>query len=450
LNNIYVSMNMMDVDKPIQGNNSITLFAGLSADELTLASSITNTTYLGYYQNALSATLGSPSAGSEHWTPLYNYVFKCNAAIKGLTHSTTLTPNVKQQLLGEAKFMRAFVYFYLVNLFGDVPLALTTDPEINSLLARSPKSEIYQQIVLDLTESEMLLSDKYLASSLLAITTERVRPTKWAAKALLARVYLYTGEYAKSETESTSVINNSTLYGPLPTLNNAFLKNSREAIWQIQPTSINFNTGDAQTFIIPATGPSTGGDEENPVYLSQTLLKSFEPSDQRALNGNWVDTTIYTISSAPLVQDTIAFAYKYKINSSPGVTSANSMAEYFMVLRLGEQYLIRSEARVYLGNIGGAQSDLNTIRNRAGLSNTIAGDMASLLNAILHERQVELFCEWGHRWLDLKRTNNVDHVMLTITPQKANATAWKSFQQLYPIPVLELQKAPNLIQNPDY
>ncbi|WP_315815288.1 RagB/SusD family nutrient uptake outer membrane protein [Paraflavitalea speifideaquila] len=93
---------------------------------------------------------------------LYNFVFKCNAAIEGLTRSTTLTPAVKQQLLGEAKFMQAFMYFYLVNEFGDVPLALTTDPQANTLLARSPQAKVYEQIITDLLEAEQQLSNDYL------------------------------------------------------------------------------------------------------------------------------------------------------------------------------------------------------------------------------------------------------------------------------------------------
>ena len=121
-----------------------------------------------------------------------------------------------------------------------------------------------------------------------------------------------------------------------------------------------------------------------------------------------------------------------------------------MVLRLGEQYLIRSEARAVQNKIDDAQSDLNVIRQRAGLESTIASDKNSLLNAILAERKAELFTEMGHRWLDLKRTNKIDEVMSVETPQKAGGTEWKSYQQFYPIPTRELERAPNLIQNPGY
>lgn len=445
LTTLYSSMNT----NPIQGaeySGSIALFAGLSADEYNLSSSISSPIYLNYYHNKLTQS-NMPTSGSEHWAPLYNFIFKCNAAIDGLSASAGLTPAVKQQLLGEAKFMRAFFYFYLVNLFGDVPLALATDPAINTLLPRTPKTQVYNQIVADLKEAISLLSVNYLDETLLKTTNERIRPTKWAAGAMLARVYLYTNDYANAEEQATAVINNIELYNLLP-LNDVFLKNSREAIWQIQPTDVGFNTLEARTLIIPATGP-TITTLTQPVYLSNFLLHSFESGDQRAVYGNWIDTTIYSLT--PTLLDTVAYPYKYKLNNlDPGITSSGNMQEYFMVLRLAEQYLIRAEARAQQNNIVGAQSDLNVIRSRADLPNTMAGDKTSLLEAILHERQVELFSEWGYRWFDLKRSTKIDIVMSVITPQKAIGTAWQSYQQLYPLPLSELQAAPNLVQNPGY
>ena len=126
-----------------------------------------------------------------------------------------------------------------------------------------------------------------------------------------------------------------------------------------------------------------------------------------------------------------------------------------MVLRLGEQYLIRAEARARLGsNLSGAIGDLDKIRSRAGLpliATTNPGiTQPALIDKIMHERQVELFSEFGHRWFDLKRTNTVDAVMNVVTPLKAAGAPWQPYQALYPIPITELQKAPNLTQNPGY
>jgi hypothetical protein len=417
------------------GNFSISQLCGLSADEFVVYDATSLQNAKAYYTNNLKSN-GTPISGSEHWSPLYNYIFKCNAAIAGLNASDALTPAVKQQLLGEAKFLRAFFYFYLVNLYGDVPLALTTDPKINSMLSRTSVSNVYEQIIVDLKEAQQLLSPDFLRENVQATTTDRIRPSKWAATALLARAYLYKGDNTNAETQATAVINNSSLFG-LPALNNVFLKNSMEAIWQIQPTNTNFNTEDGRWFIIPSTGFSS-------VYLislNNQLLNSFEAGDHRSANSNWVKNII-------LGSTTYYYPYKYKVTSSPGVTSAGGMTEYLMVLRLGEQYLIRAEARAKLNNIPGAQSDLNAIRTRAGLLSTTANTESTLLAAILHERQVELFTEWGHRWFDLKRTGNVNIVMSVVAPLKGGT--WQTTDQLYPLPQSDLDKAPNLVQNTGY
>jgi len=450
-NSLFNQMNTT----PFQGVSataSISILSGLSADELTLLSNATSPIYLGYYNNALINRFGVQTAGGDdQWGPIYNLIFKCNDALEGLNNSSKLSPDVKTQLTGEAKLLRAFYYFYLVNLFGDVPLALTTDPEVNTLLSRSSKTKVYEQIIDDLKEAEGLLSSNFLDVTLTKTTTERVRPTRWAATALLARAYLCTGEWAKAEDRASAVIANTSLFGPLPTLNNAFLKNSREAIWQIQPTNINLNTAEGQSWIIPATGPGN----RNIAILSKTLLNSFEAGDQRKAFGNWIDTTIYSISQAPF-RDTVTYVYKYKKDAiasaaGGGVTSTDAMTEYFMVLRLAEQYLIRAEVRARQGKVAEAKADLDVIRTRAGLLGTSANDEASLLTAILEERRHELFCEWGHRWLDLKRTGKINEVMNVVTPIKSNGTVqWQPYQALYPIPYLELQRAPNLVQNPGY
>jgi hypothetical protein len=123
-----------------------------------------------------------------------------------------------------------------------------------------------------------------------------------------------------------------------------------------------------------------------------------------------------------------------------------------MVLRLGEQYLIRAEARAQQGKVtgaGSAEEDLDAIRTRAGLSPTTASTQAQMLDAILQERRVELFAEWGHRWLDLKRTNTIDQVMSVVAPSKGGV--WESYKALYPIPFNELLLNPKLKpQNPGY
>ena len=209
-------------------------------------------------------------------------------------------------------------------------------------------------------------------------------------------------------------------------INNVFLKESSETLWQLKPGDNPINTMEASQFIIQ----SIPGQQH---ALTNALLNAFEPGDLR-LN-NWVGSITSTDGST-----TLHFAYKYKAY----VTETQSL-EYSIVFRLAEQYLIRAEARAHLGNISGAQQDLNMIRNRAGLSNTTANSMNDLLEAILQERRVELFTEHGQRWFDLKRTGNAGTVLSLVKPN------WQETDVLFPIPESELEINPNLLpQNTGY
>jgi len=414
------------------GLTSMSLFGGLSADELRLYPGSPSVSIAAYFTNGLT---NSNTMGTDFWNKIYPVIFYCNSALEGLNGSASLTPTVKQELTGEAKFVRAFCYFYLVNLYGDVPLALSSDSKVNAVLARTAKAQVYQQIVSDLKDAQSLLSQQYVGSDAISPKMERTRPTQWAATALLARVYLYTGDWVDAEAQASTVIGNTSLFS-LAKLNSVFLKNSTEAIWQLQPVlTTPSNTQDGAMFILPTAGPNI---TSNPVFLSNNLLDSFEANDLR--RANWVDSV--TVGAT-----TYFYSYKYK---NPGTSSG--VTEYTMVFRLAEQYLIRAEARVKQNNLTGAIEDLDQVRNRAGLplvSVTNPGITQSpLLDAILHERQVELFTEWGHRWLDLKRTGKADAVMSVATPQKGGV--WNSNWQLYPISLTELQKDPNLVQNASY
>ncbi|WP_426582653.1 RagB/SusD family nutrient uptake outer membrane protein [Mucilaginibacter sp. R-33] len=428
LTGLYIKMSSSGLQS--NGVTSMPLLTGLSGDELVLYSGTHNETYSAFYTNSLtSSNFGYPNP----WSNLYSLIFTCNSAIEGLSRSSELTPSIKNQLLGEAKFLRAFYYFYLVNLFGDVPLALSTDYTVNSTLSRSPKDIVYQQIIIDLKEAQAILNDNYVDNSLVNATSERVRPNKWAAIALLARAYLYHGEYANAENTAAEVIGHTALYG-LTGLNDVFQMNSREAIWQLQPVNNGFNTEDARLFIIPSTGLS----DEWPVYLSNQLLNSFESGDQRKVS--WISR--FTDNSVTPAVD-YYYSYKYKVSEF-----GQPVTEYAMVLRLSEQYLIRAEARAQQNKLSEAATDLDAIRQRAGVNKTTATAQTALLEAIMHERQVELFSEWGHRWLDLKRLNKVNEVMSNVTPLKGGI--WNTNRQLYPIPAGEILKDPNLTQNPSY
>lgn len=393
-------------------SGNTTFYAGLSADELYYYTNDSK-------QEFLKNEIGPGNHGlisSLFWSPAYNYIYTANACIEGLATSTTLTPSVKKGLTGEAKFIRAYCYFYLVNLFGDVPLVTTTDYEQNAAMPRTPKTTVYNQIINDLTDAQSLLETSY-------VSADRARPNKWAATALLARVFLYKKEWAQAITQSSMVIS-SGMYSIQPTLNTVFLKNSDETIFQIQPGTNSINTWEGNVFV-PASNTVT------PTYLlTNTILNSFEAGDNRKTD--W-------IQSRTFAGQTVFYPFKYKIQSNSIVT------EYYIYLRLAEQYLIRSEAKAQQDDITGSKADLNIIRNRAGLSNTTANDKASLLLAIEHERQVEFFAEWGHRWFDLIRTNRANIVLNALKP-----ATWQPTDTLWPIPLIQINLNSALTQNPGY
>lgn len=409
---------------------------GLYADELQNFS--TNVAQKQLYTNALVASATGISYGIWSSAAEWGYIYDANAVISGLQTTVGCSPAVKQQLTGEALFVRAFWHFYFTNIYGDVPIVLTTSYTVNGDIARSPRVAVLQQVVADLQQANRLLNRNYVDATDTATTNERVRPNKAAALALLARTYLYLGDYskntayyAKADSAASAVISNSNY--SLSPLSGVFLENNTEAIWQIQtPSPALYDTGDGGLFIL-RSAPNAKS-TNNSTTISQQLMSSFEPGDQRATQ--WIGN--YTANSV-----TYYFPYKYK-----NYTLKNQ--EYETVLRLGEQYLIRAEARVHEGNLGGAASDLNMIRNRAGLANTTAATANDLATAILHERQVELFTEWGARWFDLCRTGNAPAVMSVVTPQKGGTWNPDNHQLLFPIPQSDRNSDINLSQNPGY
>ena len=350
------------------------------------------------------------------WNVPYGEIYAINALIEGVQTSTAITGEDRDRLLGEAMFLRAFNYFYLVNIFGDIPYVTTTDYQINAVITKTPVAQVWQKIINDLTVAESLLPDSYP-------TEERVRANKGAVKAMLARVYLYTENYDQAETYATAVINDAA-YAIEADPASVFLAGSPATIWSFHPGIAGQNTKEASTYNFSSGPPSKPA-------LSADLYNAFESADLRKT------TWIKTITNA---SGTWYRPYKYKQTAA-----TESSQEYTIILRLEEQYLIRAEARTINGDVSGAQQDLNITRNRAGLPNTTATTQDELKAAILQERRLEFFTEQSHRWFDLKRTGNAASVLSPIKP------GWQNRDILFPLPEAELLLNENLLpQNAGY
>jgi starch-binding outer membrane protein, SusD/RagB family len=410
------------------GINSLGFRTGLSADELTLFGGHSDMLRTALYANSLSRE------NVGFWTELYGFIYRANASIEGVTASDALTEQNKKQLLGEARFLRAFFYFYLVNLYGEAPLLLSTNYEVNAIAARTSVEQVYAQIIEDLEFARLNLHQNYLEADLETQSVKRLRPSAATASALLSRVYLFTNQWEKAAENSKTLIDDSRF--KLEDLSNVFKVQSEETIWSLQPVSqINFKT-DARVYVLRSAPNS-----EQPVTISNSLLDAFEIFDMRRTT--WVDSLIHEGS-------TYYYPYKYKDGEID-----EEIREYITVFRLAEQYLIHAEAMLHLNDISAAVGDLNKLRMRASDPDAAPQERLPLLEDNLtadqvfafleHERQIELFSEWGHRWLDLKRTARVDDVMTTETPKKGGI--WEPYKALYPIPIQDIQRNPSLRGN---
>lgn len=392
-------------------NSGGTSLMGNYADELDFYG--TNTQIMAFNNHTL---IPSNTLVSGLWNATYSQIYAANALLAGVENSALITGEDRDRLLGEALFIRAYLHFCLLNCFGQIPYVTTTDYTINTTIEKLDEPQLYQNIITDLNQAKSLLPETYPSA-------EKVRPNKSVVTALLARVYLYSKNWEQAESHATAVLENP-LYTWEENLSVVFLKDSRSTIWSLHAGIAGLNTKDARTFVF------TSGPPIRPA-LSVTLMNAFESGDLR--KNNWTRT----ISKGTA---TWAHANKYK-----KTTNTVTSQEYTILFRLAEQYLIRSEARVHRGNLSGAQADLNKIRRRAGLANNTANTPASLIDAIIQERRVELFLEQGHRWFDLKRTGKADAVLAALKPE------WKSTQVVLPLPESELLLNKNLLpQNVGY
>lgn len=378
---------------------------GNYADELDYYGNPQNET-AEFYNNSLIAT--SPNV-KRLWNLSYSQIYAANAVIEGVENSVNLPADDRDQLKGEALFVRALIHFYLANLYGDIPYVTTTDYVQNQHVSRIPIADIYNSISADLEIATQLLPENYVAA-------DRTRPNKFTVHALLARVNLYAGLWDEASAEASVVLDNTALYVSGQDLDEIFLKESTATIWQLAPVFSGGNALESGTFNFTMGPPPLSA-------LSSDLMMAFTVGDLRKVHWTEAVSNGSTIWYHP-------FKYKYD--------NTESSFEYSIILRLGEMYLIRAEARAHSGDLSGAKEDLNVIRSIAGLENTVALTQDEILDAILRERRLELFTEFGHRFFDLKRFNIIQPVLSAIKP------GWDAYDALFPIPEVELNLNPNL------
>lgn len=396
---------------PPFSNGATTIFTGLASDELNYTRAIAN--QLEFSANTITSE--NFIVYNNFWKSAYQIIYQANACIEGL-EASDLPIKIKNQLLGESHFIKAFCYWYLVHLFGDIPLVTTTNYETNAKLTRSAVRTVKDQILSDLLYARDLLVPEYPSE-------EKLRVNYYTVLALLSRYYLYEENWQEVERLSTEIIMSNT-YECETDINNVFLATGTESIWQLATDQIFFNTIEGNRFIPPPAGTV------KPSYtLTSELIGAFEPGDLRL--SDW--------TASKTVADVVyTYPFKYKV-------SFNMVkSEHYVVFRLAEIYINRAEARAHLGKDTAALEDINILRLRANLSERTLSNTSDVLEAIRQEKRIEFFAEWGHRWFDLKRTSKIDEVLSNVKSH------WESTDALFPIPYDEMIVNPNLEQNPGY
>ncbi len=382
---------------------------------------------------------------SRDWAYLYATIGKVNSVINNVeaVNDPVLTAARKKEILGEASFIRAFMYFQLVQLWGDVPLQLTDVKtisaanldEIYSVLfpARMPESDVYAQIIADL---EVALPNVRTTAE------HKGFVTKGAVNALLAKVYAtqQPHDWAKVAQYCDAVIAGG--YSLLPDYNQLWdnaNENSAESIFEI-----NYNGGitdgnwgtkifrglDWKKFNLPSNNLVRAFDQENDMIRKNASVIFQDVS------GKWSD------SHWP--QTHYPFINKYR-NFNEG------SSQNYIFIRLADILLLKAEALNESGDVAGAAALVNQIRNRVALPNTTAASTADMKLAIEKERRLELAFE-AHRWFDLKRTSRAIPVMNAATGANNENLGYtlNDNRLVWPVPQAELDKNSKLVQNAGY
>ncbi len=369
------------------------------------------------------------------WTRCYQGINRANAVIGRVPGITTGNEALKARLIGEATFARAFYYFSLVRLYGGVPLLTSETTELNNLTKpRASVEEVYAQLIGDLVAAETALPNKYTGSDI-------GRPTKGAAKALLAKVYLTRQEWSKASAKCKEVIDLG-VYDLWANYSEVFLlanENGKESIFDVQAISGGLNEGSAlQGYFRPNFDRAGFGDDP----VTQNHYEAYPAGDKR----RDVNVKLYTRTSTPAAPASIAYPCYVAKYLDPTATSNNDGANNFPVLRYADVLLMYAEA---LNEQGAGNADayaaINRLRKRAGLADLSGLTQDRFRDAVLLERRLELAFE-GHRWYDLVRTGRLVSAVKAQNP----AIPVLPHHLLYPIPQTERDVNPLLTQNPGY
>nr|WP_315255955.1 RagB/SusD family nutrient uptake outer membrane protein [uncultured Flavobacterium sp.] len=390
--------------------------------------------------DALTYNASNPSAEST-FIANYDGINRCNQALYILPQLDKVTPNLRNRLIGETKFLRAFMYFTLVKCYGGVPIidhlpVPGSDSDRIMQLTRKTAAEVYAFIENDLNDAIAALPDKSAYG-----TNERARASKGAAYALLAKVSLYQKNWQKV-VENCNKVTGYSIVDDYATMFRPAGKFDSESIFEIYAQgSVPAKGIEGYSNTQGARGAGGWGWGFN--TPSESLVNAYEAGDVRKVATIiFKGTTLYDGREVPTTVENDR--YNYKAYSS-AYTAAWETDVDIKYLRFAEVLLMKAEALNELGQTTEAIPLLNQIRNRAGLANTTFSSQGDVRTAIWKERRVEMAFEHD-RFFDLVRTGQA---------KAAFAVDGKVFiegkNELFPIPAVFLKQTGSLSsQNPGY
>ncbi|MEQ6120549.1 RagB/SusD family nutrient uptake outer membrane protein [Reichenbachiella sp. MALMAid0571] len=371
-------------------------------------------------------TFPGNSVVANIWQHSYVTIQRANLVLNRIDDISFNDSDVKNHRIGETRFVRALMYFNLVRLYGDVPLVTreTIDPTSYFGQGRTAKSEVYTQIESDLTSAISLLPDVNGAG----------RPGKGTAQALLGKVYLTLGQYGNAATELQKVVDSGN-YSLVADVNSIFgiaNENNSEVLFAVEfKEELNGNSEGSNAFsqFSPAGATANAKGHNIP---TMDFYESYNASDLR---------------KSAYFKETgtgVPYTNKWSVNSG----NSNDGGSDFIVIRYSDVVLMLAEA-LNETDATGAIDLLNSIRNRAGLSNTTAVSKSEIREAIASERKFELINE-GQRWFDLVRANMAISIMNAYFASIGMNITIGEDNLLLPVPQSQIDADPALKQNPGY
>ena len=353
------------------------------------------------------------------WNAAYNEINRANEILANVPNITTLDDTEKNEILGEAYFIRALMYHDLVKFYGGVPLRL--EPVSSAAeaadISRATVAETYTQILADIAQAKALVTAPKSATRTASLG---------AVYALEARVRLYQANYAAAEAAAAQV--EALGYSLAPNFSELFEASGANTPEDIFRVTFTPTQAQSLSFYYLPKGALGGRYEVAPTTGPGSVVAFFDP----ASNGNITTYAPTDRRGIWSISRNGTRAYVSKFRNSAG-------DEDLHVIRLGEVILIRAEALAQLNRLPEAVAEYNRLRVRAGLAPdpTTGLTQAGVLAAIARERRLELAFE-GDRWADLIRTG------------QATAIGAPAQQTILPIPQREIDTAPGITQNPGY